>query len=155
MHEKESRAITVDEFAALVAEELNFDARAQTTFARKAEAIMQGEPYGRPQCASYAYYADDRFRSLREISREEAAALMALASELVGEDAPKLSSIEVVRTLATYRDAKLVAAWAMPALAAALQFEWMGCPNDEIKPKHFMTSHEAARMVRRFAMDIQ
>lgn len=152
---KENFAVTVDEFASLVACELELTGQARAELARRAESVLTADVRWSVPAEPQAYYMDDAFRSMREISREEAAAMMAYASELAGGHVQKLSSIEVVRTLASYKDAKLVSAWAMPALATAVQYEWMGCHNDEIKPKHFVSPLEAAIMVKRFAMDIQ
>lgn len=152
---RENFAVTVDEFAALVACELELTGQERAELARRVEAVLSSDIRWAVAAEPHVHYMDDTFRSMREISREEAAAMMAYASELAGGRVQKLSGIEVVRTLASYRDAKLVSAWAMPALATAVQNEWMGCHNDEIKPKHFVTPLEAAIMVKRFAMDIQ
>ncbi|MFC5530606.1 hypothetical protein [Cohnella yongneupensis] len=153
--DSQSQAITVSEFAKLVAEELDFTWEEQVEFAGRAEAIFNADIHWKVPSATYAYYMDDAFRNRREISREEAAALMAIASELIGDQAPKLSSLEAVQTISRFKDAKLVAAWAMPALATAVRQAWMGCPKQEIKPKHYMTPNEAVTIVKRFATDMQ
>ncbi len=154
MKDKRSCAITVEEFTTLVSQELDLTWNEHAEFLVRAESVLGMEASWGLQPGSYAYYADDEFRRVREISREEAAALMAIASEQIGES-PKLSSEEVVRTISRYRDGKLVSAWAMQALATAVDRQWIGCSNAEIKPKHYMTPYEAIAIVKKFATAIQ
>jgi len=155
MKDKLSYAITAEEFKSLVSRELDLTGDEHTKFLIRAESVLSMEENWALQPGSYAYYADDAFRRLREISREEAAALMAVASEQVGEYSPSLSTEEVVRTISRYKDGKLVSAWAMQALATAVEQQWIGCPNAEIKPKHYITPYEAMTIVKRFATAIQ
>ncbi|MFD0671268.1 hypothetical protein [Cohnella sp. GCM10027633] len=155
MNENELQTITVDEFAALVARELYLSRDDQAELARHAETVLQSDARWQAADEPIVYYVEDAFRCAREISREEAAAMLAFASELIGERAPMLSSTEAARTISRFKDAKLVSAWAMPALATAVRQQWMRCPDREIKPKHYMTSNEATLIVRRFATDIQ
>lgn len=155
MKDKLSYAITAEEFTSLVSRELDLTGEEHAEFLIRAESVLSMEANWALQPGSYAYYADDAFRRLREISREEAAALMAVASEQIDEYSPKLSSEEVVRTISRYKDGKLVSAWAMQALATAVEQQWIGCPNAEIKPKHYITPYEAMTIVKRFATAFQ
>ena len=155
MKDQTSYAITVREFTTLVSRELELTCEENAEFLSRAESVLRMETNWDLQPGSYAYYADDAFQHLREISREEAAALMAIASEQIGEYSPMLSSQEAVRTISRYKDAKLVSAWAMHALATAVAQQWIGCHDAEIKPKHYMTPYEAMTIVKRFATAVQ
>ncbi len=155
MKDKRSCAITVEEFTTLVSRELDLTWNEHAEFLVRAESVLSMEASWDLQPGSCAYYADEEFRRVREISREEAAALMAIASEQIGEYSPKLSNVDVVRTISSYRDGKLVSAWAMQALATAVDRQWIGCSNTEIKPKHYLTPHEAITIVKKFATAIQ
>lgn len=155
MKDKPSYAITVEEFTTLVSRELDLTSEEHAEFLTRSESVLRTETNWALKPGSYAYYADDAFQRLREISREEAAALMAIASDQIGEYSPKLSRQEVVRTISRYKDAKLVSGWAMQALATAVELHWIGCPNAEIKPKHYMTPYEAMTIIKRFAIAIQ
>lgn len=154
-NDKPTYAVTVEQFVTLVLRELDFTSGAREEFLRRAGTVLRTETQWSVASGSLAYYADDVFWSLQEISREEAATLMSLASELVGDYSPKLSRSEVVSTMSRYKDAKLVSAWAMQAIATAVEQKWIGCPNSEIKPKHYITPYEAVTIVKRFATDIQ
>ncbi|MBO9599419.1 MAG: hypothetical protein J7559_16550 [Cohnella sp.] len=155
MKDRMSCAITVEEFTKLVSRELGLTYAEHAEFLTRAESVLKMETNWALLPGSYAYYADDAFRRLREISREEAASLMAIASEQIGEYSPKLSRQDVVRTISRYKDAKLVSDWAMQALATAVEQQWIGCPDAEIKPKHYMTPYEAMTIVKRFATAFQ
>ena len=155
MKDKLSRAITAVEFTALVSRELDLTWDEHAEFLVRAESVLSMETSWGLQPGIYTYHADEAFQHAREISREEAAALMAIASEQIGEYSPKLSREEVVRTISSYKDGKLVSAWAMQALATAVDRQWIGCPNAEIKPKHYLTPFEAMTIVKRFATAIQ
>lgn len=154
MDKNQPRTITIDEFAGLVAQELHLSEGDMAALTRYADAVLQTEAVWYYPGTNLLYYADDAYRSAQEISREEAAAMLAFASDLIGDHAPKLSSLEAERTISRFRDAKLVSPWAVPALATAVQQQWMYAER-EIKPKHYMTSNEAMMIVRRFAIDIQ
>lgn len=154
MDVNQHRTITVNEFAGLVARELQLSTDERVELTRYAEAVQQSDAMWYGAADNVMYYADEVYCSTREISREEAAAMLAFASDLIGEHAPKLSSQEAEQTISRFRDAKLVSAWAKPALATAVQQQWMNADH-EIKPKHYMSSNEATMIVRRFATDIQ
>lgn len=146
----EERPVTLDEFVALIAFELNLTYGEQEELVRRMERKSCFAPEQFPACEMVAYYADDTFRNKREICREEAAALMMEASELIGAGA-MLSSLEMCSVLAQFKDAPLVASWARPAFAAAVRNEWLSCGNAEMKPKSYLTQHEAVEIVQKFA----
>jgi hypothetical protein len=144
------RPITLDDFASMLAIELGLSHAEQEEITRRTEVrgfscwgfIQKDTPN--------AYYADDVYRSLRYISREEAATLIVEAADLVGIGSA-LSSSEIMGILSRYKDATLVSEWAKPALATAVCFEWIDCEYAEMKPKNYLTPHEAVMIAHKFA----
>lgn len=146
--------ITLDEFAALIASELQLSNEEKAELTRRTELMgFASEPVWNVGPGPVVYYADTEFRKMRNISREEAAAYIAEASEMIGMTT-KMSSLEMVQTLADYSDAALIAPWARPAIAAAVRSEWITCGGRyEVRPKSYLTPVEAISIVKRFADD--
>jgi hypothetical protein len=147
----EKQPITMDQFATLVALELELTRDETEELVRRTEVneLLFVSPLN-PDLTTTYYYADDVYRSLRDISREEAAMIMVEAAEIIGIREP-INNIEMNTILSGYKDAKLVSFWAKPALAIAIREEWINCRDKEMKPKNYMTPDEAMAIVQRFS----
>lgn len=147
---EEDRPITLDGFAYLILSELGLSREEVAGLVARTETKLLAGMGLAPTHEHIFYYADEHYKQLREVSREDAAIMMAEAYHLIGIHTD-INNLDLLGVLTNYKDMTLVAEWAKPAMALAVCKDWITCGNAEMKPKNFVTPHEAIIIAQRFA----